>query len=278
MGVLLIFHNALIRLGVQPNYVEHINWLYYPQTVVGYFRFWGEPLAGPAWFLMPYFGAVFIWSVMNLWVIRGWGRHGILIAASLGCAFVGYKAGRANVNLDSYWDVALMIMPFVAIGDLARRYFNPRMFNKVLMAMAVVALLVAELRFGVFIELASRSYVNPVVFFFLAGCGIYVCGCLAAATLRLSVSNPIRRALEIMGKHSMDIMILHFVFFKMFDYCWLKFGLANEDFALSMFPHSMTSWYANCGYVFLGCICPVFVGKGADRFLGFLKKRKEQLV
>ena len=66
------------------------------------------------------------------------------------------------------------------------------------------------------------------------------------------------------GEYSMDIMTLHFVFFKLVDYIWFKCFNVDEQFALNTFPHSFKTEWSNIVYSIVGIIGPILVRMTLD--------------
>jgi len=68
------------------------------------------------------------------------------------------------------------------------------------------------------------------------------------------------------GNYSMDIMTLHFLFFKLVDFYYSKCVVMDNNFVLSQFPHSLYSGWSVLVYTVVGICGPIFMRKTLDIF------------
>lgn len=117
----------------------------------------------------------------------------------------------------------------------------------------------------IYIDLASMSL--PGIWFYpISLIGIYFV--LSLASLAEKVP-PLSAVLSFLGKHSFDIMALHFALFKLIDLAYAKFGLRSIPDNLWAFPSCFSGEHWPL-YVLLGTLLPAFAGLLLDRVVEFL--------
>lgn len=153
--------------------------------------------------------------------------------------------------------LVLLVQPFFAAGWLIRKHLPQ--FKRFLKGYAAMlcALLLAILvnHWKLYIDIAVGRIGNGWQYFFLAFLGIYCCMVLAAL---LEKTKKLQKLFALWGKHSFDIMALHFFIFKLIDVSYGRFAHYPLEF-YSAFPHSFGNilWPL---YLILGTTLPALLG------------------
>lgn len=264
MILLGLFHNVFFYMGILPEGNVAYNLQIFIDAFWNYFRLGVEPLAGPLWFMFPWFFATLMYGVIvygTSWMRMNYKKCQIFIvgATIILAAFGFFCVSRGYLRYD-FADVALVIMPIVAVGGLYRVWHEQIQRFIVLPGciLAFAIMVFVHLKYGLWTILDQRRYNNAAVFYLLAFCGIYCCLYLVKI-LKKKPEAKFVTALAAIGGYSMDIMTLHFVFFKLADYIRFKCFSVDEQFALNTFPHSFTSERSNIVYSIVGIVGPILV-------------------
>lgn len=153
--------------------------------------------------------------------------------------------------------LVFLVQPFFAAGWLLRKHL-PRFKSFLKWYIAIpCALLLAVLvnLWDLYIDIAIGRIGNGWQYFFLAFLGIYCCMALSAL---LEKTKKLQKLFALWGKHSFDIMALHFFIFKTIDVCYGRLTHYPPEF-YSAFPHSFGNilWPV---YILLGTTLPALLG------------------
>ncbi len=119
---------------------------------------------------------------------------------------------------------------------------------------------------GILIDLVSMK-IPGLLYYPVTLLGIYHALCLGAL---IEKCRPAARASAVIGRHSFDIMAIHFTVFKLLDYAYFRMvpGAAPEN--LAAFPVAFR-YELGPLYILLGVALPVLIGLLADRAEAFFK-------
>ena len=120
---------------------------------------------------------------------------------------------------------------------------------------------------GILIDLVSLK-IPGLLYYPVTLLGIYHALCLGAL---IEKCRPAARTLAVIGRHSFDIMAIHFTVFKLLDYAYFRLvpGAAPEN--LAAFPVAFR-YELGPAYILLGVAVPVLIGLLADRVGNLIKK------
>lgn len=271
MIILGLFHNTFYAMGILP----HTQILYDIQTGLNafwnYFHLIAEPFGGPLWFMFPYFYATLIYGVLvsvGTLIQSDWKkRQPFIIVVCILCACIGFMCVEYGIVRNDFADIALVIMPIVAAGGVYRSFRKELLcfINKGGFVIGSMLILGAHFRFNAWIILDQRKYIGFIQFYLLAFSGIYCCLYLAHILEGYKEKRVCIWICKI-GNYSMDIMTLHFLFFKLVDFYYSKCVVMDNNFVLSQFPHSLYSGWSVLVYTVVGICGPIFMRKTLDIF------------
>ena len=76
--------------------------------------------------------------------------------------------------------------------------------------------------------------------------------------------RPLAKVLAFLGRHSFDIMAIHFTLFKLIDFAYARFILKEIPETLSNFPVSFR-YEMGPFYILIGLFLPALIGWCIDR-------------
>ena len=112
----------------------------------------------------------------------------------------------------------------------------------------------------IFIDLASM-HIPGVLFYPISIIGIYFVLSLSDLSERI---RPLAKVLAFLGRHSFDIMAIHFTLFKLIDCAYARFILKEIPETLSNFPVSFR-YEMGPFYILIGLFLPALIGWCIDR-------------
>lgn len=112
----------------------------------------------------------------------------------------------------------------------------------------------------IFIDLASM-HIPGVLFYPISIIGIYFVLSLSDLSERI---RPLAKVLAFLGRHSFDIMAIHFTLFKLIDFAYARFILKEIPETLSNFPVSFR-YEMGPFYILIGLFLPALIGWYIDR-------------
>lgn len=185
------------------------------------------------------------------------------------CAFACILIGLAGVFLNMRscplpynLQAALLVVPVYLIAWLMQQFFSNFRHYTVWYGCLISALLLhlTNTKLHIFIDLASMHI--PGVFFYpISIIGIYFVLSLSDLSERI---RPLAKVLAFLGRHSFDIMAIHFTLFKLIDFAYARFILKEIPETLSNFPVSFR-YEMGPFYILIGLFLPALIGWCIDR-------------
>lgn len=272
MSLFILLHNPFQALGINP-FADNYN---FSQTLVhlsnALILGGGEAMGGALWFVPTWVLSCAIFGGTAWFALRFFADKQdkpsllcrlVIALVSLLFSFLG-AFFILHENFFTYnVHLALLVQGFFAAGWLMKtclpQYRRWLKWYAAFPAALVLGALVNH--FELYLDLAMGRIGNGWQYFFLAFLGIYCCLFLSAL---LEKTEKAGLLFAFWGKHSFDIMALHFLVFKLVD------GIYGRIFHYpiayySAFPHSFGKilWPV---YVLLGTCLPALVGCLWDRF------------
>lgn len=268
MFVMLILHNKLYTMGIQPDWISPYDKHDMVNAFWGFFRLYAEPLNGALWFMVPYFWATVLYGITvkiskDIWKNRTFKERQLFIM--LFCIFF---AIIAFILIDSgltYYDhaeIGLVCMPLVALGGyyqvnhdkIREDYINGRIL------IAFVCVLGIFLYQDKWIILDQYRFVGPWQFFIITAMSIYIWLFVIKKSENFRLFKKCgERVIILAGDYSMDIMTLHIVVFKLIDYVMNSYIMPNSKVLLSSYPVTYLSPWIRLIYVTLGILIPIMI-------------------
>jgi len=262
-AILVLMHNPLVSAGAlnsAPYNHSQMLWNFMNYAVFSF----PDNMSGAIWFIPVWLIAVIafasIVSFVRLFTKRE--RTGIAVVSVLCVAVtvVGMFLMLRDMKLTMRLEVACAVVIFLLFGFLLRKYCPDfRKYAKWYVGLiSGAALFYISNRLGVMMDL-SNNYICPEWYVIHSLLGIILCLVIAEYLNRIKYVDKV---FAIIGKHSFDIMALHFVVFKLIDIAYVKLHPETID-NLIAFPTGFSSelrWL----YLILGLLIPVLVGSLFD--------------
>lgn len=185
------------------------------------------------------------------------------------CAFACILIGLAGVFLNMRscplpynLQAALLVVPVYLIAWLMQQFFSNFRHYTVWYGCLISALLLhlTNTKLHIFIDLASM-HIPGVLFYPISIIGIYFVLSLSDLSERI---RPLAKVLAFLGRHSFDIMAIHFTLFKLIDFAYARFILKEIPETLSNFPVSFR-YEMGPFYILIGLFLPALIGWCIDR-------------
>ena len=188
-------------------------------------------------------------------------KYGLCGVSSIGIGAIGVFLNGRGCSLPYNLQAALLVVPLYFAAFLMQRFLPG--FKKYAVwygcLASAVLLHLTNSRLHIFIDLASMS-VPGFLYYPISLLGIYFVLSLSALSERIGL---LAKGLSFLGRHSFDIMAVHFTLFKLMD--WLYVRLAGGAAAeLSSFPVSFRQEMGPL-YIALGLIIPALIGWLVDQ-------------
>ena len=157
---------------------------------------------------------------------------------------------------------ALLVVPVYLIAWLMQQFFSNFRHYTVWYGCLISALLLhlTNTKLHIFIDLASM-HIPGVLFYPISIIGIYFVLSLSDLSERI---RPLAKVLAFLGRHSFDIMAIHFTLFKLIDFAYARFILKEIPETLSNFPVSFR-YEMGPFYILIGLFLPALIGWCIDR-------------
>ena len=157
---------------------------------------------------------------------------------------------------------ALLVVPVYLIAWLMQQFFSNFRHYTVWYGCLISALLLhlTNTKLHIFIDLASM-HIPGVLFYPISIIGIYFVLSLSDLSERI---RPLAKVLAFLGRHSFDIMAIHFTLFKLIDFAYARFILKEIPETLSNFPVSFR-YEMGPFYILIGLFLPALIGWYIDR-------------
>lgn len=279
-GILFILlHNPFVSAGALNaplyNHTEMLgNYLNYALFVTD------SPLAGAMWFIPVWLFATCLFGVIvsvcdrffDNEAEKGKCRSEIAIGlVCLLCSVLGIILNQRNVNLYFHTQTSFLAIGFMYLGYALRNFGKGechRYFRWWLIPLCGAALWFINQKLGYVMDLSCNNCQGAMIY--LTGAiGILMLLCMAELLQKIRFVD---RVLAFFGRHSFDIMALHFIILKLVDMVWDKIAGGNPE-ALIAFPcgYPKQMWAV---YLILGLVIPSLAGVGMDRIIDRIRTGK----
>ncbi|WP_456277309.1 acyltransferase family protein [Bacillus sp. AK128] len=192
---------------------------------------------GPIWFLTCLFCSLIIFCLMISMLGNSNNIFQVMIFLILGGA--GYIISR-YIHLPWSMDIALIVQPFLYIGYKLKQLELLRNKMNLISVIFLLSIFICSYYFNGFVSMFAREYHNIWLFYLggISGSLLVLEGCKY-----LSKLNLVNRLLTYIGKESLSILTLHFVF------AHTTFTIAYE----LLFGH-FPNWYINSFFIITICL------------------------
>ena len=160
-----------------------------------------HPGAGMVWFLISLFWGKLILDGINVLFLS---KDNTLIYTMLG--LFGMALGIKGKWLPQNFDVTLVVVFFLAIGVLWKKYHTLLEKHETLLFLGAVVYWITCLKFNLYIELATRSYPYWVISIVEAITGSYAFYCICK---NLEGNLLFNLPFQHLGKHTLLILLIH---------------------------------------------------------------------
>lgn len=271
MFLLMLCHNWFYEFGIMDGlgggiYVTIND---YFTAFTGYFLLGYELLCGAVWFMAPFlistilFGnivcftslickedikKVWIWTTLISFLIGIFGM--ILIEIGV---ITGYR-----------FEMGMLMLPVITVGRIVNMNYSKieKFINPIGVILSIGIMYGTYFYYGKIINLGSNEIVNPCFFYIIVGGGLYFVMYLIKIVSKLKENNWIVSILALFGDYSLDIMILHMVFFRLLFGINLHIGKpAVEDYTTFVFSN-----WGIC--LVIGITLPILVRKICELIYG----------
>lgn len=234
-------------------------------------------LCGTYWFLTVLFDISIMYVIADFLIQKINARYRLLLQGILSGIFLaaGYFMSRNNLHLHDI-EVALSLYCLFFLGECFGKWKGKVAqwtLKKWGMILAVsFCILIIFTRLHIDIEININSYINPFVLLVSSVSGWTFLYSISVYIVRISqrTNQAITNFLCVIGNHTLAIMTLHFLAFKMVNLLIVKiYGF--PDFCIAAFPVVPASAY-NSGTDFWW-ITYVIVGVGLPLIAGILWRR-----
>lgn len=230
-----------------------------------------EPVQGALWFIpvwlvssVMFAGTVWFGRFAAKQIGRPQTKLFFIAFASTGIGLTGTFLQMRKCIIPENMQTAFLVVPLYFFAYLLRLYLPD--FKKYTtwygcIASAILLYLI-NTQLGITIELASMN-IPGLWFFVISAIGIYFSLALAAVFEKF---GPAAALLSFLGRHSFDIMALHFAVFKIIDLLYARLVLKAVPENLPSLPISFTHelWFF---YLIGGTLIPAAIGWVADKVM-----------
>lgn len=278
-AIFILLNNVFLKLHIYSTTAD--QWNIYPkdylsvsQMVVQVFdavfkNQYSVELLGAMWMVFPIMLTSLFFCIIVHFVLCLDDRKKRAAIISLLCAcmgIAGYVLMQKQVFLAWRAETAFLAMPLILFGYLFSQYFcldDIRLVGTVI-SCAVLYWLYSS---GLSVSYAAGT-INDIAGFYISSiAGFY----LVMYCSKLLMKTPVRKLFAYAGKHSFDIMALHFLAFKAVN--WLDVILNKKQFPeIACFPASNPFQY-DILYFLAGMGLPMLLMYIKERLLALCKRR-----
>lgn len=192
------------------------------------------------------------------------------------CAFACLVSGSIGVfmnmrscSIPYQLQAALLVVPIYLFAWLMKQFIPTfRKYTAWYGCMISIAILILIIKkTGIYVDLASMC-IPGFLFYPVSLIGIYFVLSLSDVTERI---KPLAAVLAFLGRHSFDIMAIHFTIFKLIDLTYARFILKSVPETLSSFPVAFRYEMGPC-YILIGLFVPAAIGFALDKITARLLK------
>lgn len=239
-----------------------------------------ELLQGALWFLPAWllssagFGGI-IWfgRTAARRLGRAWIEPAAVACGVLAAGITGLFLYDRQCALPYNMHCSILVIPLYYAAWMMRRHLPSfRSFTTWYGALISAVLLhLVNIKLRIYIDISAMA-IPGILFYPIALLGIYLVLSLSSLAERIP---GISRALSFLGRHSLDIMALHFLVFKLIDLAYSQIpsvSVTAEN--LAGFPVGFRGKLEPV-YLLLGVLLPALAGWGVDRAVHFLLPQKQ---
>lgn len=248
----LIFHNCLYTIGLNSTEYSVADYLRHGIKIALFTRM--EPLLHPLWFLKSlFFGSLIVLAV--LWLQKRCRLKNAVVSAvffALLCAGFLIKKSYGAFTYDIHRE--LIVPSVIYLGIIFSRYKSKLLRPNITAAIICFCVILLCSRYFTF-ELIAAEIVDPIVFIVLASAGFYMVYCVSLYMLRC---GKLANVFVYIGKHTMTILILHLISFKILSLILLHcFGVPHDAIRLDYPIGNGLYEYGWIGYSAVGVSLPL---------------------
>lgn len=269
MFILMLCHNWFYDFGVMDGlgggiYVTVSD---YFVAFTGYFLLGYELLCGAVWFMSPFLISIVLFGniVCFTSLIYKEESKKMWICTTVICFLIGILGMlliERGVITGYRFEMGMLMLPVITVGKIVNMNYSKidKFINLVGAIFSVGIMYGTYFFYGKIISLGSNEIVNPCFFYIIVGSGIYFVMYFVKVMSKLKENSRIVSILALFGNYSLDIMILHMVFFR------LLFGI-NLHIGKPVIEDYVTFVFANWGIcLVIGIMLPILVRKVCQLF------------
>ena len=173
---------------------------------------------------------------------------------------IGIYLNKNNLNIGLHFQTSFAIMPFIYLGQIIKKYAKKHIKPSILLAIPLLIIIVIiTYKTPGQVKLSENNLWNPYLFYTLASLMIYI-----IYTISFYINKYISlftKILSFIGKNTIIIMCFHILFFKLFDYFYIKL-VKHEYTKLGMFTCSYKNlWIIYSIVGVFGPLCIQYITK-----------------
>lgn len=270
-SIFVLMHNFFVTRGLYAGQELYNHTMMLTAAASGISFTSPEPVQGALWFVPVWLvsSAIFCGTVwfgrmlsrqFNKPALKMWLSGFAALFVGLAGVFLNMRQCALPYNLQT----ALLVVPLYFIAWCLKLYLQ-NMKNYFVWygcLISAVLLYLINNRLNIFIELASMN-IPGLWFYPISLLGIYFVLSLAAMAEKLPFLSGL---LTFLGRHSFDIMALHFTVFKLIDYVYARYLLQEIPDNLARIPVSFTDELVPV-YLIIGTLVPAGIGFLVNRIV-----------
>lgn len=234
-GILFsLLHNVFVRWGIYP-----LDTFYavpdFSKSIMKIFCWGNEQLGGAMWFLRSLFFAYCLYLIYSFLRCKSFKVVFILLVVCIGWYMVYTKT---LFQARTFITIPCLVFPFILIGKMKICLFMNKLIesskkNRIFLLLS--ALILFLLSRYISVDLAYLKLPNPLLYYLVALVGLlFVLSCY-----KIVRESWLQRIIIYVGKHSIPILALHFLAFKLVTLCLNncgEFNLMLSDFPTPLLP------------------------------------------
>lgn len=227
-------------------------------------------LGGVSWFFRTLFFVSTIYAVTSYIASKILPGHNLVFQGvfSLVCFIGGWFCCKNKLALPLRMDIVLSTYILYWLGCLFRFVYDKKLpvtsgSNVVYLSMAAITALILLAIYEcipVTVQIGNNQYHSVVQLLICAMAGWFL---LWSLSKLIEQFDAAKRFFQYIGQHSLYIMLLHFLAFKL--YTWILIGIAGMDMRqLAVFPYLPVPGLIRIGYIVAGCGVPLIFSSLVD--------------
>lgn len=249
--VLLVCRPLTFRLGLFEQKYSGIEYIQLLCNII-LFQCFGE-ISSALWFVPVYFIGLVLFCFIIHWSLKLKYSNIIAIAISLLIGYSGMYLVLRSCQFNYRLEIALLIVPIIAMGYIVRKYWDYVRKIIVLPAGIVSASVLAYIlrTTNSHIDLSSGMIMSRRLFYPVTIIGVYMCLCFSEWIAKFPKASSV---VSLFGKYSFSIMALHLLFSKMTDWFYVIFTKDSQQ--LTRFPYVPNDFFIF--YYIINLVGPIF--------------------